>query len=306
MIRLRLSSPPSSWMPTLALLLGATSWGILWYPFRVIEGGGLAAPLATFVAYLVAVLIGGFAFRRVWVEFLHHPKWLVAIGICAGITNVTYLVAIMQAEVVRIVLLFYLAPLWTVPLAHFILKERLTLTGYAVMLLAMSGAVVMLWRPELGLPQPRNVYEWMGLCAGFTFALSNVLVKGAGQVSPEAKSLSGCIGVLAVAFPVALLLAPPAFSPMQLPAMIAPHLLLLSVIGVVLISTSVALQYGLSHLSANRAAVIMLFELVVAAVAAHYLAGETTRLMDWIGGAMIVSAGMIATLAEHYADDNKN
>ena len=305
LIPLRLSAPSSTWMPTLALLLGATSWGILWYPFRVIEGGGLAAPLATFFAYLVALVVGGLAFRRVWVEFALHPTWLVAIGICAGITNVTYLVAIMQAEVVRIVLLFYLAPLWTVPLAHFILKERLTLTGYAVMVLAMSGAVVMLWRPELGLPLPRNVYEWMGLCAGFTFALSNVLVKGAHQVSPEAKSLSGCIGVLAVALPVALVLAPPALSLQQLPALIAPHLLLLSVIGVVLISTSVALQYGLSHLSANRAAVIMLFELVVAAAAAHYLAGEVTRLLDWIGGAMIVSAGMIATGAERYAENDR-
>lgn len=305
MIRPRLSAPSSSWKPTFTLLLGATTWGILWYPFRVIEAGGIAAPLATFVAYLVAVSIGGLAFRRVRGEFLQHPKWLAAIGICAGITNVTYLVAIMQAEVVRIVLLFYLAPLWTVPLAHFILKERLTLSGYAVMLLAMSGAVVMLWRPELGLPQPRNIYEWMGLCAGFTFALNNVLVKGARHVSPEAKSLSGCIGVLAVALPVAILLAPPALSMQQLPALIAPHLLLLSVIGVVLISTSVALQYGLSHLSANRAAVIMLFELVVAAAAAHYLAGEVTRLMDWIGGAMIVSAGMTATLAERYANNER-
>ena len=171
------------------------------------------------------------------------------------------------------------------------------------MLLAMSGALVMLWRPELGLALPRNVYEWMGLCAGFTFALSNVLVKGASMVSPEAKSLSGCVGVLAVALPAAVLLSP---SAQQLPSLIAPHLLLLSVVGAVLISTSVALQYGLSHLSANRAAVILLFELIVAAAAAHYLAGEVTRTMDWIGGAMIVSAGVVATLAGRQNENRAN
>ena len=303
MIQPRSSSPPSSWKPTLALLLGATSWGILWYPFRVIDAAGLSVPVATFVAYVVAVLIGGVTFRHAWREFLHHPKWLLAIGLCAGITNVAYLVAIMKAEVVRIVLLFYLAPLWTAPLAHFILKERLTLTGYGVMLLAMSGALVMLWRPELGLALPRNVYEWMGLCAGFTFALSNVLVKGASMVSPEAKSLSGCVGVLAVALPAAVLLSP---SAQQLPSLIAPHLLLLSVVGAVLISTSVALQFGLSHLSANRAAVILLFELIVAAAAAHYLAGEVTRTMDWIGGAMIVSAGVVAALAGRQNENRAN
>ena len=60
------SEPSSAWKPTVALLLGATSWGILWYPFRVIEAGGLAAPVATLVAYAVALLIGGLLFRRAW------------------------------------------------------------------------------------------------------------------------------------------------------------------------------------------------------------------------------------------------
>jgi len=299
LILLRSSAMLTSWKPTLALLLGATSWGILWYPFRVIEAAGLAAPVATLVGYLVAVFIGGLMFPRAWREFLHHPKWLFAIGVSAGFTNVAYLVAIMEAEVVRIVLLFYLAPLWTVPLARFILKERLTKAGYGVMLLAMSGALVMLWRPELGMPLPRNAYEWLGLCAGFTFALCNVLVKGAAAVSPEAKSLSGCVGVLLVALPVALLLSP---ATQHWPGLIAPHLWLLAVVGIVLISTSVALQFGLSHMSANRAAVILLFELIVAATAAHYLAGEATRTMDWIGGAMIVSAGIFATFTGRYGE----
>ena len=69
-------------------------------------------------------------------------------------------------------------------------------------------------------------------------------------------------------------------------------------VGAVLFSTSVILQFRLSRLSANRAAVILLFELIVAAAAAHYLAGEITRTMDWIGGAMIVSAGIFATFLE--------
>ena len=290
-----MNSRSSTALPILAILLGATSWGILWYPFRVIEAGGLPSPVATLFAYAVAVLAGGAVFFRAWREFPRHAGWLLAIGLAAGITNVSYLVAIMQAEVVRIVLLFYLAPLWTVPLARLILGEKLTRSGYMVMLLALCGAVVMLWRPELGLPAPRNAWEWLGLMAGFTFALCNVLVKAARYASPEAKSLAGCIGVLIVALPVAILIGPvmPVWT-----ALAAPHIFLLVALGVTLIATSVALQYGLTHLSANHAAVIMLFELIVAAIAAHYLAGETTGARDWMGGAMIVSAGLLATLAE--------
>jgi len=61
-------------------------------------------------------------------------------------------------------------------------------------------------------------------------------------------------------------------------------------IGVALFGMSLALQYGLSRLPANRAIVILLFELVVAAVAAYVLAGEVMRPQDWIGGALIVAA----------------
>ena len=56
-----------------------------------------------------------------------------------------------------------------------------------------------------------------------------------------------------------------------------------------------ALQYGLSRLPANRAIVILLSELVVAAVAAYWLAGESLRAQDGIGGALIVLA-TIATV----------
>ncbi len=291
-------APASTLLPVFALMLGATSWGILWYPFRLMAAAGLPAPVATLLAYLASITVGFVFFPRAWREFRPNALWIFGIALSAGLTNVAYLVAIMEAEVLRIVLLFYLAPLWTVPLARLILKERLTVIGYATAALAMCGAIVMLWRPELGFPAPRNGFEWLGLAAGIAFALCNVLVKGAHQVSPQAKSLAGAIGVALVALPVALWLSP---APGRWLTQAAPHVLLLAVIGAVLMSTSVTLQYGLSKLAANRAAVVLLFELVVAAIAAHYLAGEVSRPQDWMGGAMIVAAGLLAAFWEHRA-----
>ena len=48
-----------------------------------------------------------------------------------------------------------------------------------------------------------------------------------------------------------------------------------AVVSVSLVAMSYAVPYGLSKLPANRAIVILLFELVVAAFAAYFLAGET-------------------------------
>jgi drug/metabolite transporter (DMT)-like permease len=67
-------------------------------------------------------------------------------------------------------------------------------------------------------------------------------------------------------------------------------------VGLALLAMSLALQFGLSRVPANRAIVILLFELVVAAIASYYLAGERLRLQDWIGGSLIVLASLASGL----------
>ncbi len=283
-------------------MIAATLWGIIWYPYRVMEAAGLPAPVATTCSYLVAVLFAAITFRNVGHELIRFPKALFFIGITAGITNVAYLVAIMEAEVVRVVLLFYMAPLWTVPLARFLLNEKISAIGACTIALAMAGAGVMLWRPELGAPLPKNPHEWLGMLGGFTFALSNVLVRREGRATAEAKSLAGAIGVVIVAFPVALLVVKTPLT--SWPDLFVPYWWLIGIIGIVLMSSSVAMQFGLTKMAANRAAVILLFELIVAAIAAHFLANEVSRLQDWIGGCMIISAGLLAAYHEPHIPVN--
>ncbi len=283
-------------LPIAGLLIAATSWGVIWYPYRFMETAGLPVPIAAFFSYLVAVLFAVIVLRHTWREFSRYPVSLFLIGLTAGITNVAYLVAIMEAEVVRVVLLFYLAPLWTVPLARILIGERINGRGVATIAVAMTGAVVMLWRPELGMPLPRNTHEWLGMLGGFFFALCNVLVRRENRATPEAKSVAGSIGVAVVALPVAfLLVAQPVAS---WAPVLAQFWWLLIIVGVVLIASSVGMQHGLSQLSANRAAVILLFELIVAAVAAHTLAGEVSRIQEWVGGCVLAAAGLVAAVGE--------
>jgi drug/metabolite transporter (DMT)-like permease len=69
---------------------------------------------------------------------------------------------------------------------------------------------------------------------------------------------------------------------------------LVPTLGLVLLATNIAVQHGLNHLSANQAIVILLSELVVAAVSAYLLAGETMRWNQYAGGAMIVAATLLS------------
>jgi len=62
--------------------------------------------------------------------------------------------------------------------------------------------------------------------------------------------------------------------------------------------STLAVVYGVTHMPIQRSAVIMLFELIVGAATAWWLAGELISPQEWIGGALILSAAMIAIFQE--------
>ena len=62
-----------------------------------------------------------------------------------GTTNAAFNWAVTLGDVVRVVPLFYLMPLWAVLLARLVLREPLTHHAAARVLLVPAGAAVVLW-----------------------------------------------------------------------------------------------------------------------------------------------------------------
>ncbi|MBA4143001.1 MAG: DMT family transporter [Nitrosospira sp.] len=279
--------------PVAALLFGAVIWGLLWYPYRVLEQAGVSGPAATAITYVIALLLGLAVFRKSVRRaqiFGGEPHLLLGIGLFAGWTNLAYVLGVIHGEIMRVLLLFFLAPLWTILFSRFLLKEVLKPRGYLVVAFSLAGAIVMLWQPENGFSLPSSYGDWMGLSAGFMFALSNVLSRRDQFHDIRLKSLAVWTGVTMIAFSYSL------FLPDWLvwSNISAQMCLLLLGVGVVVFGLSMVVQYGLTHTPANRAIVIMLFELVIAALAAYFLAGEAMTPREWVGGAMIVSASLFS------------
>ena len=274
-----------------ALLYSAISWGLFWYPFRLLEGWGVGGLAAIFIAYLLPLLgIGWWYGKALW-QVRRHWLWLTVLGFASGWSNVGYVLGVLEGEVMRVLLLFYLAPLWTVLLAWVFLRERLSTLGWWVIVLSLGGAMVMLWQPQAGLPLPANVAEWLGLSAGMTFALSVVAGRHLGDaVSDWVKTVAVWLGV-AVLTGVGLL-----FYPQQITGMVyswdAAWLLLGLAVAIALVTYAV--QYGVVRIPASQSSVIFLFELVVAAIAAYWLTHERMVLNEWIGAAMILTASLFS------------
>jgi drug/metabolite transporter (DMT)-like permease len=309
------------------ILSGALVWGLIWYPYRALQESGVTGPLATLITYLLAMLCAAFMLPRMWRELHPHNKvrqsltgqrldgidtgvrrggmrlkpqqhtrphpgwWAVALLLSAGWANLGYVLGMLHGEVMRVLLLFYLAPLWTIIFSYWLLGERLNRYGYLIMALSFSGAAIMLWVPQRGLPLPQNISEWIGLSAGMSFALSNVVSRRAAHLNVEAKSYSVLLGT-------ALLTAPMLWwqggVPAQLLGVDAQSWLILGLLGFTLCATSFAVQYGVTHMLSNRAMLLFLFELVIAAISSYFLANEVMRLHDWIGALLIISASLLS------------
>jgi drug/metabolite transporter (DMT)-like permease len=275
-------------LPTFGLLFGAVVWGLIWYPYRLLEQAGISGIQSSLATYGIALALGAAIFSRHWRDLARVPREAILIGIAAGWTNLSYVLAVLEGEVMRVLLLFYLAPLWTLLLARLLLKEKISRQGLTIMLLALAGMFTMLWQGT-GLPIPQNWAEWIALSSGFGFASTNVLTRRAGHMTLRAKSMAVWAGVCLIALVFFLFEHQP--SP-ALSNIAGTNWILMAVMGMLLLATTWLVQFGVTHTPANRAAVIFMFELVVAAVSSYLLAGEEMTVREWVGGAMIIAAAI--------------
>ena len=274
---------------------------MIWFPYRALQDVGLSGTLSTVATYFIALCFGLVFFRKTVTSALTHWKILLWIALTAGWTNLAFVLAVISGTVVRVTLLFYLAPLWTVIFSRVLLKEMLSIIGMFVIALSLAGALTMLWRPGDELPLPRSVAEWLGLSAGLTFALSNVLTRKAEHLSVPHKSLAVWIGVAVVALAISLVNVEKYkfFSNLPISAWV-----LMVFLSVLILVTSFIVQYGVSNTPSNQAIVIFLFELVVVAISSHLLAEENVTWQEWIGAAMIISATLFSTKMQASVDNH--
>ena len=285
-----------------SLVYAASLWGLVWYPYRLLGEAGVGGIASSLLTYAVPLLAFGWLHARALHAARGRWAWLAALGLAAGWTNLAYVLAVLEGEVVRVLLLFYLSPLWTVLFARFLLHEKLNRAGWAVMALAAGGALVMLWQPG-DWPLPANRAEWLALSAGVMFAASNVISRHLGGVAEGAKATSVWAGVMAWTG-LGLLFRPTELGFMA-DAATTTWLLLLGV-GVLIGSMTYAVQYGLARVPANQAIVIFLSELVVAAIAAYFLSDERMGVQEWLGAAMIITASLFSGHMENDQSKEKS
>ena len=274
------------------LMLNAFVWGVSWWPFRHLNALGLNPLWATAAIYAVSTVAILLWWPRALGALLRNPAlWLILLS--SGATNVAFNWGVTEGDVVRVVLLFYLMPVWATFLARWMLRERFTPLIGLRLALALAGAMVVLWPADGGLPLPQHPADWLGVLGGMFFALNNVMLRKYAHTPPEARGLAMFAGGTIVAGCLAALLAARgAVSP--LPAMAPDWMVAVGLLAAAFLAANLGLQYGAERLPSALTAVVMTVEVVFASGSAVLLGAERLSAQAVFGGSLILLAILLA------------
>lgn len=287
--------PPKT-LAVAGLLFNALVWGICWWPFKQLEALGLHPLWATALVYgFVLACIAASLWRSKRLVSWHQHRGLWWLLLASGLTNVGFNWAVTVGDVVRVVLLFYLMPAWSVLLAWWLLGDKPRPMALVRLLLALTGLVVVLKTPETPWPVPDSLADVLALVSGFTFALTNTLLLKLKDAPSASRTLAMFGGGAIMATAAALMgLATGVISTNASPAWAWwPYVALLCVSFLL---GNLALQYGAARLAAHTTALVMLSEVLFASVSSVILGASQWDSRTLMGGALILLAALLSVI----------
>jgi len=287
----------SALLAVASLLVNAFFWGVSWWPFKELEALGLHPLWATAIVYglaFVMIILWGLARGLAWRAWRVHPG-LWALVAASGMTNVGFNWAVTVGDVVRVVLLFYLMPAWSVAVAWLLLGERPSRAALLRLLLALVGLFIVLKRPDMPWPVPESLADVLALLGGLCFAVTNVLLLKLRAAPESARMLAMFGGGTLMASVTGLLgLAVGVVHASAVPTV--AWLPLLGLLTLAFLLGNLALQYGAARLAAHTTALVMLSEVVFASVSSVILGAAQWDSRTGTGGALILLAALLAVL----------
>lgn len=275
------------WLAVAVLFFSSTLWGLSWWPIKYLSSQGLDGVALILVSYGIVGL------ATLPVVLFQYSRWrqqyrsLLLILLIGGTANLTFAGALVHGDVVRVMALFYLLPVWGVLGGAVFLKERLTSARLLAVFLALGGAWLLLGGSKL-LQHPPSSSDFLAILSGLAFAMNNLVFRATPSLPVKSKVSTMFIGCgIFAALPFLA-------STQTFPDIDSRTLLLAITFGFcgLLLATS-ATQWAVTQLETGRSSIVMVMELVAAVVSASLISGSTLSLTESIGGLLILSATIV-------------
>jgi len=277
--------------PVFVLLGASVLWGLSWLPLKQISEMGIEGIALSLGAYgVLAFLLTPILWRQ-FTMWRNHKGALAMIALFGGGANLAFTYALINGEVIRVMVLFYLLPVWGVLGGKFFLKEQVDGWRWLGAGLAVTGAFVILGGFDALAGSPSWI-DLIALLSGLLFAMNNLVFRAAAAVPVISKITAMFYGCFALA--ALLLTAGAEAMPHGITSEAWTALLFYALFW--LLVANIGSQWGVTHMEAGRSSIIIIMEFITAVISATLIAGERMSFFEMVGGALILSAALIEAL----------
>jgi drug/metabolite transporter (DMT)-like permease len=274
--------------PVLVLLGSSMLWGLTWLPLKYFADFGIEGTNVTLVAHGSVGVLALFWLAAHRKTFLHRTLPMLLLAALGGLANLTFASAMVQGDVIRVMVLFYLLPAWGVAGGFFVLRERIDSQRWLSLACALAGAFLVLGGFHI-LKQAPSLTDLLAVLAGMALAANNIAFRKIADVPVPTKMASMFAGTLLWTLPITLLGIEPL--PSSVPAGVWAEL---SAFGLIWLSVAtIGTLWGVAHLEAGRSSVLIIMELLTAVASAALLTERALAPLEWLGGSLIVAAALL-------------
>jgi len=291
---------PTGARPALAvfmLVVASCAWGLTWIPLKHFGGFGLNGLHVAAVAHgtLSLLALPFLLIRRG--NWWHARGTMLGIALAGGLANVAFSSAILYGNVLRVMALFYLLPVWGVFGGALLLRERVDNRRKASVVLALLGAFLVLGGFTVFHQLP-NWVDAVALLSGMALALNNIIFHKAEEVPVTQKVAFTFIGSCGWATFALVALQLPA--PVDLAALVWMQV---AAFGLAyLLPASIGTLWSVTQMEAGRSSVLIIVELLVAVASAAWYSRQLPTQTELAGGLLIVLAAVLES-RPRLADD---
>ena len=248
--------------------------------------------------------------KNFFFSFLFSKNGLL-IALSYGVTNLAFNWAIAEGNVLRVVFLFYLMPIWASIFAVILIKEKPTSTSLIAIAIAIAGAFLILiydpWSTTFVSVEDFLTIgkeDYLAIAGGIFFGLGNVLIRKTTRITSLLKTFAIFFGTFLVAATFLLInyvlhskgkfitlnaITPELFTDFR-------FLLIFFSFVIGLGLANFLLQLGASKLAVYITSTLLMFEILVAMISTNILQESPLRFYEFIGGILVSVAAFLMIL----------
>ncbi|MFK7754120.1 MAG: EamA family transporter [Sedimentitalea sp.] len=270
--------------PTLLALAAAAVWGLWWIPIRYLESLGLSGAEGGLVmngGALLVSLVLCVVLRQGFGLSLRAVLGAALIGVAIS----TYSVALTYSDVVRVVLLFYLAPAWSKIIEWGFLHMPWRWTSSVALIAALVGAFLVMGA-DFGSDAWR-LGDGLAVLSGMAWAAGAALVFTANPARPLALTVATSLCAVLISFGFALLQG------LSWPIPVSAAGLGAGVGAVFVLPILVATLWSAQKLAPATLSFLLTAEILSGILSGALLAGEPFGRLQMAGAVLVVLGAMV-------------